>query len=232
MIALIALTLSASGAQPEKQVGLSANGKVKLDGAIVDVYWDDGDTFKVVSTGQSARLVGYNTLESYGPVHKFGPGPSALLGVARAATMMAKESVWECASQEGSGGYGRSVVDCPGLRTALLRSGLAHAFSVSGPAPKADLEAQSQGIAAKAGMWAQGAPSSIVTSAHSIAEKAGQTETYNRVLDVTTGHAPKHNHSETYGACTWACVSDSCLLYVPYAQRYGTNRADCIESQK
>jgi micrococcal nuclease len=232
MIGLIALMMSASGGQPAKQAAHSSNGKVRLDGVIVDVYWDDGDTFKVVSTGQSARLVGYNTLESYGPVHKFGPGPSSLFEVARTATLMAKESVWECSSQEGSGGYGRSVVDCPGLRTALLRAGLAHAFSVSGPAPKADLEAQSQGIAAKVGMWAQGAPSSIVTSAHSIDEKPGQTETYNRVLDVATGHAPKQAHSNTYAACTWACVSDSCLLYVPYSQRYGTGRADCIENQK
>ena len=231
MFILFALVMSASGAQPEK-AGLSGNGKVQLDGQVVEVYWDDGDTFKVVSTGQSARLVGYNTLESYGPIHKFGPGPTVLFGVAKAATQLAIGSVWQCRSQEGSGGYGRAVVDCPDLRSALLTAGLAHAFSVSGPAPAADIADQRRGIDAKLGMWAQGAPSSIVTSAHSVDDKPGQQESYNRILDVATGHAPKRSHTQTYAACSWACVGESCLLYIPYKQRYGDAKADCLKSEK
>jgi hypothetical protein len=81
-------------------------------------------------------------------------------------------------------------------------------------------------------MWAQGAPLSIVTSAHSVDEKPGQQESYNRILDVATGHAPKRPHTQAYAACSWACVGESCLLYIPYKQRYGGAKADCLKSEK
>ncbi|MDP6932187.1 MAG: hypothetical protein QGG40_04685, partial [Myxococcota bacterium] len=50
--------------------------RLLLDGQQTSVHWDDGDTFKRLTTdgskGQGARLQGYNTLESYGPVHRWG----------------------------------------------------------------------------------------------------------------------------------------------------------------
>ena len=48
---------------------------VNLDGIEIEVKWDDGDTFHGVHPDGrkiKARLNGYNTLESYGPVHQWG----------------------------------------------------------------------------------------------------------------------------------------------------------------
>ncbi len=201
---------------------------LKLDGEKVAVHWVDGDTFVVTSTDVKARLDGFNTLESYGPVHKFGPGPAALFGIANAATELAKSQTWACSKQGDDGGYGRIGVDCPALRKAMLEQGLAHVFSVGGTASGPNLEAQAVAIAAKAGMWADGVPEGIVTSAHSLDEKEGATEHYNRVLRISDGSAPKQMHSEVYKPCTWVCASGSCLLYVPYSMRYGDNKAACL----
>ena len=208
------------------------NGTVALDGESVAVEWIDGDTFVVPSSGLKARLDGFNTLESYGPVHKFGPGPAALFGVANAATDLAKSQVWACNKQGGDGGYGRVGVDCPELRRAMLEQGLAHVFAVEGAATDTDLKAQNIGIAAKAGMWSEGAPEGVVTSAHSLDEKEGAAQTYNRVMQVSTGSAPKQMHSEVYKPCSWVCASGSCLLYVPYAMRYGEKKAECLQTDQ
>jgi len=228
MTLLLLVALNVSGAAPSTKVPLTPNGSVRLDGQAVEVHWDDGDTFKVLASGMKARLVGYNTLESYGAIHRFGPGPQALYAISSKATDLARSKVWDCKSQAGEGGYGRKAVDCPGLRRALLEAGLAHPFSVDSAAPKADLDAQNMAIQAKAGMWSAGAPKFIVTSVHSIDEKPDQTETYNRVLDVATGEAPKHKHTKKHEPCSWVCHEDSCLLYVPYSQRYGERKASCL----
>jgi endonuclease YncB( thermonuclease family) len=83
--------LAAAGA-PE----IEANGAVVLDGVKVAVHWDDGDTFTVVGKGTKARLDGFNTLESYGAVHRFGPGEDALYDLVKKAGKVAMESVWNC----------------------------------------------------------------------------------------------------------------------------------------
>ena len=207
---------------------LTANGAVVLDGQHAPVFWDDGDTFKVVATGQSARLEGFNALESYGAVHRFGPGPTALANVADAATEHAKNGLWNCEVQEGSGGYGRIRVACPDLAKSLIERGLAHAFSMNGPAPDALLLAQRGAIESRVGMWEQGAPKGIVTSVHSLDERADQSNTYNRIVDTASGESAKVTHSETFAACRWVCHEGSCLLYVPYAQRYGDQTAWCL----
>jgi micrococcal nuclease len=207
---------------------LAGNGSVMLHGVETAVHWDDGDTFFVPSTRLKARLDGYNTLESYGPVHRFGPGEKALFGISKRATDLARSQIWRCELQEGSGGYGRKRVDCPELRKAMLEQGLAHVFAVGDSADNADLSAQRVGIEARAGMWVDGAPKGIVTSVHSLDEKPGQTETYNRVMNLETGAAPKVMHKNTYAPCEWVCVADACLLYVPYAQRYGPTKAACL----
>ena len=53
----------------------SGKGRVLIDDTYHDVSWSDGDSFGITSgrmRGQRVRLLGYNTLESYGPVHKWG----------------------------------------------------------------------------------------------------------------------------------------------------------------
>ena len=106
-----------------------------LDGKKVAVNWDDGDTFAVKLEGADkvsrARLNGFNTLESYGPVHKWGRWKfRTLFAVAKQAGERAASEVWTCERLEGEGGYGRLLVDCPDLRLALLQEGLAHNFSI------------------------------------------------------------------------------------------------------
>ena len=216
---------------PPKPTILEPNGRIVLDGVSTAVKWDDGDTFVVPATGLKARLNGYNTLESYGAVHRFGPGEQILFGLSSKATELARSREWSCTVQEGSGGYGRSRVDCPELRRSLLEAGLAHAFVVSGAAKQADLDAQRIGMQAQVGMWSNGVPKGIVTSVHSLDEKQDQETTYNRVLDPLTGLAGKRTHSNTYKPCEWVCVDGSCLLYVPYSQRYGDGRASCLETK-
>ena len=107
---------------------------------------------------------------------------------------------------------------------------MAHVFAVEQEAGAADLEAQQIGMDNKAGMWSAGSPAYILTSVHSVDEKPGQTETYNRVLDLATGTTSKRMHSNTYKACEWVCESGTCLLYVPYSQRYGPKRAECLDA--
>ena len=53
----------------------SASTQIILNGEKTAVYFNDGDTFKVLSgplKGKRSRLYGYNTLEAYGPVHRWG----------------------------------------------------------------------------------------------------------------------------------------------------------------
>ncbi|MGB0639522.1 MAG: thermonuclease family protein [Myxococcota bacterium] len=232
---ILLICLSASWAH-SPALPVPTNGTIVLDGKATQVQWDDGDTFFVPHSRTKARLDGYNTLESYGAVHRIGDTENehALFGTAKAATELAKSQSWVCATQDGDGGYGRVRVDCPELRKAMLTQGLAHPFSVSGPAPEADLQAQQVAINARVGIWSQGAPEGLVTSLHSITEKEGATESYNRILDVKTGEASKRVHSNTYEACTWVCPEGqgSCMLYVPYKERYGASKAACLVEAK
>ena len=229
MGACLLLTVAAVSAASPQQEERQTNGVVMLDGVETAVHWDDGDTFFAPANKLKARLAGYNTLESYGAVHRFGPGEQRLREVASEATALARSKPWVCNTQDGEGGYGRKSVDCPDLRTALLEAGLAHAFSVAGPAAAENLAAQARGIGARAGMWSEGAPKELITSVHSLDEKPEAESTYNRVLDVATGEASKRPHTNVHAACEWVCAEGSCLLYVPYQQRYGERRAECLK---
>jgi len=208
---------------------LPANGTINLDGKTTAVRWDDGDTFKVVETGASARLDGYNTLENYGPIHRFGPGVTELFQTSERSTAVATSQEWRCSTQPGGGGYGRSRVACPDLASHLVREGLAHVFTVGKNADLELLGLQAQAIKAQLGMWAQGAPNGIVTSVHSVDEKPGQMSTYNRVVSTVSGLSEKRVHSEVIPPCRWVCHDGSCLLYVPYSQRYGDKKAACLQ---
>lgn len=229
------LFLSASFAH-SPSLPVPTNGTIVLDGQTTQVQWDDGDTFFIPQSRTKARLSGYNTLESYGAVHRIGPSENedVLFETAKAATVLAKSQPWECVTQDGDGGYGRKRVDCPELRKAMLTQGLAHPFSVSGPAPDPDLAAQQVAIDQRIGIWSQGAPAGLVTSLHSVTEKEGATESYNRILDVKTGEASKRIHTNTYEPCSWVCPEGqgSCMLYVPYKKRYGASKAACLVENK
>lgn len=205
---------------------------VILDGVSIAVEWDDGDTFHgKTADGKKikARLAGYNTLESYGPVHQWGEWTEKELYVfAKESGVFASKQVWECADTKKGGGYGRILVDCPGLRKAMLENGYAHPFSIGGPAPEADMQALHTGMENKAGIWAKGAPKSLITSLHSQDEKPDK-DAYNRVCDLTTGECAEQEHTDVYETCQKVCVVDSCMTYVPYKVRYGDNKADCIQ---
>ena len=62
MIALV-LVLGLVGSAVAGSPELKANGAVMLDGRHTPVYWDDGDTFKVVETGQSRFVAWRNQAE-------------------------------------------------------------------------------------------------------------------------------------------------------------------------
>lgn len=207
-------------------------GQILLDGRVVKVRWGDGDTFSLRSlTGKrkNARLAGFNALESYGPVHRWGDWTHAeLYQLAKAAGQVAAASGWTCSTLPGGGGYGRLLVDCPDLERALLQQGLAHIFSIKGPG-KPDLvaiqiDAQKRG----AGFWAKGVPAGLVTSLHSADERSDRTQAYDRVVNAQTGEAPAVQHTKIYEVCQEVCHQGSCMIYVPFRMRYGAKRATCL----
>ena len=209
------------------------NAVVILDGKQLDVYWDDGDTFEFREHGRKtrARLRGFNTLESYGPVHSWGQWQGReLYEVAFQSTAHAKSQTWECTRHHGSGGYGRILVECPKLRESLLSRGLAHVFWMNGAAPDEILKFQHQAMKNKEGMWSQGTPNWLLTSIHSATED-NLPNPYNRLVSTQTGEAMANAHSKRYQTCQKVCEQDSCMLYVPYRMRYGKNRAKCLISQ-
>ena len=218
--------------KPEVVENNSVAPQVILDGVTVHVDWDDGDTFSFVDTNTNkkvkARLNGFNTLESYGPVHQWGDWtPQELFQIAKDAGEFARKQVWVCSDTQRGGGYGRILVDCPELRIAILRAGLAHPFSVDRPAPETDLIALQTAIENKSGMWKKGAPQKVITSLHSQDEKPDK-DAYNRICDLTIGQCNVETHTDVYTTCQRVCLYDSCMIYVPYKQRYGEQRASCL----
>lgn len=204
---------------------------VILDGVTLEANWDDGDTFsaKHPQTGEKikARLNGYNTLESYGPVHIWGDWTAdELYTIAKEAGVFARAKTWTCTDTKKGGGYGRILVDCPDLRKEMLKAGMAHIFAIEAPAPQEDLEAMRFGMEAKNGMWEKGVPDFLVTSLHSQSEKPDK-EVYNRVCDLVKGQCTPRTHQDTYEICEKVCVQDSCMIYVPYFKRY-RNKAECL----
>ncbi len=223
--------------------GVFAAEKLYLDGKLTPVRWLDGDTFRVLAgklKGAKARLFGFNTLESYGPVHRWGRWtPSELLEIAHRATVLARSGVWHCQQVGQRDKYGRILVRCSDLALRLVESGLAHVFSVGTRGDEALLKAQRRAIAKAAGMWAKGVPDFIVTSVHS-SEKGRLT--YHRLISVRTGGSHLLHHRKSYKPCQWICPRDgicrekscSCMLYLPYKLRYKSKGWFCsrFESEK
>jgi micrococcal nuclease len=203
---------------------------VVLDGKRLKVSWNDGDTFSSRGSKRriKARLHGYNTLESYAPVHRWGGWmPQELYDLAKISGVEAASREWHCHDTGKSGGYRRKLVDCPELRRSLLRKGLAHVFVVEGAALAEDVALQGRAIKDKRGIWQKGAPEHLLTSLHSVDERNNSNEGYNRLCSVTTGVAAIYRHSDRYEVCQEICHGGSCMLYIPYKQRYGKDRIQC-----
>jgi endonuclease YncB( thermonuclease family) len=225
--------------RPPKRARHDAAGVVVLDGVRTAVKWTDGDSFKVNEgpyRGRGTRLVGYNTLEAYGPVHSWGGWtPDELFELAAAASGVAAAGEWSCTTRGKEDGYHRLLVDCPELAVEMARTGTGLAYAVDGerPAPRV-LEAQREAQAAGAGMWRRGVVKGVLTSVHSLGED-GEVEAdatvYNRVVDTRTGQALKRVHAQRYGTCETVCEETegdrSCMVYVPFKRRYG-NRPACL----
>ena len=183
--------------------------KVYLNGLPSPVFFNDGDSFRVLGgqyEGMKARLAGYNTLETHGPVHRWGDWTyKELYVIAKTATLYARSHEWHCTSDLKTDTYGRSLWDCPDLRVALVRQGLAHAMSVKGPADADVIAAQQEAIAAKRGIWAHGVPDFILTSLHSEEEDVEGYGTYNRLVSSKDGSSMKWKHDVKYQECEEVC---------------------------
>lgn len=187
-----------------------AQTKVILNGKPVPVHFNDGDTFRMLSgeyKDSSARLAGYNTLESYGPVHVWGGWTAKELFVlAKMGTYNARDGVWECETDGATDSYGRLLAWCPKLAEDQVRKGYAHVMSVDDQPGRPELiAAQKEAIAARRGIWAHGVPDFVLTSLHSKEEDVDGKGTYNRLVSTVDGHSVKWRHDTRYAECDRVC---------------------------
>ncbi len=187
--------------------------KVFIDGAPTPVYFMDGDSFRVLTgplAGRNARLAGFNTLESYGPVHRWGGfHAKELYHNAKLATYNGRKGIWRCFDMHEEDVYGRILLWCPDLAVDQVRRGLAHAMSATPePAKPMLIEAQADAIKHRRGMWAHGVPQYVLTSLHSINEPGSKDYAYNRLVSTIDGHSAKWTHQEPYAECQWVCRTE------------------------
>lgn len=201
---------------------------VMLDGRLLRVRWLDGDTFHSAGRPRiKARLEGYNTLENYGPVHRWGTWTARELDrINDQASALARSRTWRCETLPEGGGYGRALVRCEDFARALLLRGLAHTYSIRGPADARWNAWQHQAQRKKKGIWAKGIPAYLVTSVHS--RNARYRNAYIRLISTRDGSSKKIEHNQRFRTCEWVCREGSCMRYVPYKQRFGSRRASCL----
>ena len=186
---------------------------VYLNGMAAPVYFNDGDSFRVLEgslAGTKARLAGYNTLETHGPVHQWGDwNARELYAIAKIATLNARRGVWHCESDLSRDGYGRILWFCLDLARDQVVHGFAHVMVVGKEVGHPVLvEAQRQAMLARRGMWAKGVPTLMMTSTHSTSESTGEGmgENYNRLVSVVDGHSEKMVHNNRYAECENVCA--------------------------
>lgn len=209
---------------------------VVIEGERVPVAWNDADSFGFLGgkyVRQRVRLMGYNALESYGPVHQWGRWTGMdLYKVTKAATRFARSRVWHCAWEGKKDHYGRMLVFCRDLVEAMVSEGYGHVYALAPPVDEGLVALQHEAIAAGRGIWARGVPDGLITSAHSVSEAGGgKDKTYDRVISPQTGLSKEYRHEQVYGMCQNVCRDGSCLLYVPFEKRYGMDRADCLRTR-
>ncbi len=230
----------AGGVRSAKDDAHEADGVLVINGERTEVRWSDGDSFTFLSgpyAGMGTRLRGYNTLESYGPVHRWGSWTrEELYTLTKGDAAICASKAWECTTAGEPDAYKRVLVDCPKLALEMARRGRGLAYAVEGQPDLLVLDAMHQAQRAKRGIWEKGVPAGLITSLHSFAENKGSqyTTSSNRVLDTRTGQAPLHKHTDTYETCQEVCVATggpfSCMVYVPFEQRY-KNRPACLTGE-
>lgn len=231
---VLAALLAAAPAAARHRRHHRAPAAVLLDGTPAAVRWTDGDTFRFLDgphAGRAARLDGYNTLETFGPVHRWGRwSRQELLALAKAAGPAAAAEEWRCTTAGAEDRYRRLLVACPGAARALVARGLAMVYAVDRPADPALLALQREAQRARRGMWAKGTPAALPTSLHSVEENGGGP-TYDRVVDTRTGEALPRRHARAYRTCQEVCVGAgtdrACMVYVPFERRY-RGRPACL----
>ncbi len=247
-VVVVLCSLSASAAAPKREKPPKppnpdkhdAVGAVVLNGEKTDIRWTDGDSFKINSgpfKGRGTRLQGYNTLEAYGPVHRWGRwSADELYTLAKDASSVAATREWVCTTDGHEDGYKRLLINCPDLAVHMVKQGYALAYAVEGghAAPEV-LAAQRDAQAEGRGMWAKGVVKGVITSLHSVGEDGPEeTVAYNRIVDTRTGAALKHQHEKTYATCEEVCEEtdgdSSCMTYVPFKHRYH-QRPKCLFSR-
>jgi len=240
---LLVVGLVFSGASAFAKPGKSGKNVIMLDGSPENVNFNDGDSFRILDgarKGQKARLVGYNTLEAYGPVHFWGSGNGwDFYHVNEKDIELAASEQWDCTSKGTADGYGRILVICPELRKRMIAEGFAHVYAYGDEEPDPDLVAlQLKAQNERRGMWKYGVPPAIVTSVHSIDEKAekgseddfgDRKKSYNRLADTQTGKTFTVEHTTVFKPCDVFCSHGSCMVYVPFDIRFGDKRPACMK---
>lgn len=216
-------------------------GVINLNGHPTIVRWSDGDSFRFKSgefDDNSVRLKHYNTLESYGPVHRWGEWTGdELFAIAKSSRFVAAEGEWNCTTDGIRDGYGRVLVDCPDVAEHMVREGHGHAFSMESTADPKLLKVQARAQKDGAGMWAKGVPPIVITSLHSFAEDYARKKgtAYNRTVSAKTGESVLIEHTEIYDVCQEVCEGAAnesvCMTYVPFEIRY-RNKPECLWTKK
>ncbi len=201
-MALALVPASLDAAQPRT--------RVILNGKTVPVSFNDGDSFRIHAgtySGAQARLAGFNTLESHGPVHQWGTWTlKEMYVLAKMAMYEGRRGTWTCTTDGKADTYGRILLNCPDLAKALVRKGLAHAMTVDDKPANAELlKVQHEAIQERRGMWAHGVPPFVLTSLHSVEEDTTGEGTYNRLVSTEDGHSLKWKHTDKYDECAKIC---------------------------
>jgi endonuclease YncB( thermonuclease family) len=185
--------------------------KVFINGRATPVSFNDGDSFRPLAgpyKGSQSRLAGFNTLESFGPVHSWGTWTEREMWVlAKLATKNAQRGVWHCETDGKRDGYGRLLMFCKDLAKSHIEQGLAMVMSVDQTPGDAELiDAQRSAVAAGRGMWAHGVPTYVLSSLHATSEGGGKDgKTYNRLVSTLDGHSEKWLHEDDYAECQRVC---------------------------
>lgn len=203
--------------------------QIVLDGIETAVHWPDGDSLNIESgphSGRGGRIAGYNTLEAYGNVQRWGEWSYEGLADVRAASKdLARSRAWTCTTTGQTGGFDRLLLECAELRDTIVGAGLAHLFTIHDRLPSSAIDAQAGAREARRGMWAQGVPDQVLTSVTSTAD--GHSRTFDRYVDPVTGQAERAFHDEAYASCAEVCRFGACMLYIPQDRRFGRDRIRC-----
>jgi hypothetical protein len=187
------------------------------------------------------RVVGYNTLETFGPVHQWGTWePAELLVLARRATVVAASRARQCVSVGKEDRYGRELVKCPSAARDLVAGGLAMVYAIDETPDRELVNLQTLAQGEGRGMWARGVPESILTSVHSMDEdthddgttsRRSKNTTYNRLVNSSTGVTRLQSHGKVFRPCENVCdpggATSSCMIYVPFERRYH-DQPECL----